>query len=110
MPTQPSKELETIPNPNPDRDYEVRMECPEFTCLCPRTGQPDFATFTITYTPGELCVEPPMQAVAGLLGPVIAATLLANAPGAPGGGGGLPDSAEHVRRYLDGRRKQADRT
>jgi len=57
MSTQPSKQLETFPNPQPERDYEIRFECPEFTCLCPRTGQPDFATFTIAYTPAELCVE-----------------------------------------------------
>jgi len=57
MPSQPTKSLETFPNPSPDREYEIRFRCPEFTCLCPRTGQPDFATFRITYTPGELCVE-----------------------------------------------------
>ncbi len=53
----PSKELETFPNPNPGRDYEIRFTCPEFTCLCPRTGQPDFATITVEYVPGEVCVE-----------------------------------------------------
>ena len=57
MPTTPSNELETFPNPEPGRDYEIRFTCPEFTCLCPRTGQPDFATFTVTYTPDKLCVE-----------------------------------------------------
>ena len=57
MPSQPSKQLETFENPNPDRDYTVRIRMPEFTCLCPKTGQPDFATFTITYVPNELCVE-----------------------------------------------------
>lgn len=57
MPTQPSRELETFPNPNPERDYEIRMECPEFTCVCPRTGQPDFATIRIRYVPDKLCVE-----------------------------------------------------
>jgi len=57
LPTSPSKELETFPNPKPDREYEIRLECPEFTCLCPRTGQPDFATITITYVPDKLCVE-----------------------------------------------------
>lgn len=57
MSTQPSRELEAIPNPNPERDYEVTMVCPEFTCLCPRTGQPDFATFTIRYRPGPSIVE-----------------------------------------------------
>ena len=57
MPTQPSKELETFPNPEPGRDYEIQMTCPEFTCLCPRTGQPDFATLTLTYVPDRLCIE-----------------------------------------------------
>ena len=57
MPSQPAKSLATFPNPKPGRDYEIRFECPEFTCLCPLTGQPDFATFRITYTPGEKCVE-----------------------------------------------------
>ncbi|RIK10729.1 MAG: NADPH-dependent 7-cyano-7-deazaguanine reductase QueF [Acidobacteria bacterium] len=57
MSTKPSRELEAIPNPNPERDYEVTMVCPEFTCLCPRTGQPDFATFTIHYRPGPSIVE-----------------------------------------------------
>jgi 7-cyano-7-deazaguanine reductase len=55
--TQPSKELETFPNPEPGRDYEIQMTCPEFTCLCPRTGQPDFATLTLTYVPDRLCIE-----------------------------------------------------
>lgn len=53
----PGKTLETFPNPEPGRDYEIRFECPEFTCLCPRTGQPDFATFRIEYVPDRLCVE-----------------------------------------------------
>ena len=57
MPTRPSKTLETFPNPNPERDYEISFECPEFTCLCPRTGQPDFATMRIRYVPDRLCVE-----------------------------------------------------
>jgi 7-cyano-7-deazaguanine reductase len=57
VPTRPSKQLETFPNPNPDRDYEISFECPEFTCLCPRTGQPDFATIRIRYVPDRLCVE-----------------------------------------------------
>jgi len=57
MSTQASKSLETFPNPNPERDYEIKMECPEFTCLCPKTGQPDFATITISYVPDRLCVE-----------------------------------------------------
>lgn len=57
MPAKPSKNLEVFPNPRPDRDYEIHFECPEFTCLCPRTGQPDFATLRITYIPDKLCVE-----------------------------------------------------
>jgi len=55
--TTPTRNLDTFPNPKPDREYEIRFVCPEFTCLCPRTGQPDFATFTITYVPRDLCVE-----------------------------------------------------
>lgn len=47
----------TVPNPNPERDYEVQCETPELTCLCPVTGQPDFATVTITYVPDERLVE-----------------------------------------------------
>ena len=57
MPSQPSKTLETFPNPNPDRDYRVHIEVPEFTCLCPKTGQPDFAELTLEYVPERLCVE-----------------------------------------------------
>jgi len=57
VPTRPSKRLETFPNPNSGRDYEISFECPEFTCLCPRTGQPDFATIRIRYVPDRLCVE-----------------------------------------------------
>lgn len=57
MATRPSKELETFTNPRPERDYEINMECPEFTCICPRTGQPDFATIRINYVPDQLCVE-----------------------------------------------------
>jgi 7-cyano-7-deazaguanine reductase len=57
MPTQPRKKLETFPNPCPGRDYDINMECPEFTCVCPRTGQPDFATIRIRYVPARLCVE-----------------------------------------------------
>lgn len=49
--------LETFPNPNPDRDYEIEMRCPEFTCVCPRTGQPDFATIEVRYVPDQVCVE-----------------------------------------------------
>lgn len=50
-------ELETFDNPTPERDYQVVFECPEFTCLCPLTGQPDFATFRISYAPDKRCVE-----------------------------------------------------
>jgi 7-cyano-7-deazaguanine reductase len=57
MPTHPSKTLETVPNPHPDRDYEVSMTAPEFTCLCPLTGQPDFATIRIRYVPDQHLVE-----------------------------------------------------
>lgn len=57
MSNQPSPSLESFPNPHPERDYEIRFECPEFTCLCPRTGQPDFATIRIRYVPDRACVE-----------------------------------------------------
>lgn len=57
MPTVPHKSLETFPNPKSDRDYEIAFECPEFTCVCPLTGQPDFATLRIRYLPDQLCVE-----------------------------------------------------
>ena len=57
MSTQASTSLETFPNPARDRDYTIRMTLPEFTCLCPKTGQPDFATFELEYVPDELCVE-----------------------------------------------------
>jgi 7-cyano-7-deazaguanine reductase len=57
MPTEPSETLETFTNPRPERDYTIRMSIPEFTCLCPRTGQPDFATIDIEYVPDSLCVE-----------------------------------------------------
>ena len=57
MTTQPSKNLETFPNPQAQRDYTIRIEVPEFTCLCPKTGQPDFATLQIEYVPHQLCVE-----------------------------------------------------
>jgi 7-cyano-7-deazaguanine reductase len=57
MATQPSKQLETFPNPRPERNYEIHMECPEFTCICPRTGQPDFATIRIVYVPNQICIE-----------------------------------------------------
>jgi len=57
MTTQASGSLETFPNPAADRDYTIRMSVPEFTCLCPKTGQPDFATLDIEYVPDQLCVE-----------------------------------------------------
>jgi 7-cyano-7-deazaguanine reductase len=57
MATQPSKTLDTFPNPRPGRDYEINFLCPEFTCVCPMTGQPDFAEISIAYVPDQLCVE-----------------------------------------------------
>ena len=57
MPSKPSKNLETFKNPAPVRDYDILFDCPEFTCLCPLTGQPDFAHFKIRYVPDQLCVE-----------------------------------------------------
>jgi 7-cyano-7-deazaguanine reductase len=57
VPSQPSTELETFPNPAPERDYTIRMQIPEFTCLCPKTGQPDFATLELEYVADRLCVE-----------------------------------------------------
>ncbi len=57
MKTKPSKQLETFDNATPDRDYTIRIEVPEFTCLCPKTGQPDFATVLIEYVPDKSCVE-----------------------------------------------------
>jgi 7-cyano-7-deazaguanine reductase len=57
MPSQPSRTLATFPNPSPRRDFLIHMEVPEFTCLCPMTGQPDFATFVIDYIPDATCVE-----------------------------------------------------
>jgi 7-cyano-7-deazaguanine reductase len=57
MPTQATKQLETFSNPTPERDYTIRMEVPEFTCLCPKTRQPDFATIYIEYVPDKLCIE-----------------------------------------------------
>ncbi|MBU6470902.1 MAG: NADPH-dependent 7-cyano-7-deazaguanine reductase QueF [Gammaproteobacteria bacterium] len=53
----PGKNLETFPNPHPGRDFTVRIRIPEFTCLCPRTGQPDFAELLLEYVPGQACVE-----------------------------------------------------
>jgi 7-cyano-7-deazaguanine reductase len=55
--TPSAEELETFPNPRPGRDYSIEIVCPEFTSVCPKTGQPDFGTLTFTYTPGESCVE-----------------------------------------------------
>jgi len=57
MPSQPSKTLETFANPRPERDYTIRISIPEFTCLCPKTGQPDFATLELEYVPEALCIE-----------------------------------------------------
>ena len=57
MPSRPSKRLETFPNPNEDRDFAIHMRIPEFTCLCPKTGQPDFATLFLDYIPDRKCVE-----------------------------------------------------
>ncbi|MDH5571129.1 MAG: preQ(1) synthase [Gammaproteobacteria bacterium] len=57
MTTQASKTLETFENPMPERDYTIRIDVPEFTCLCPKTGQPDFATLHIEYVADQLCVE-----------------------------------------------------
>jgi 7-cyano-7-deazaguanine reductase len=57
MPSRPSKTLETFPNPAPERDYRIHMEIPEFTCVCPMTGQPDFATLTLDYIADKRCVE-----------------------------------------------------
>ena len=55
--TEPSTRLETFANPTPERDYTIRMTIPEFSCLCPKTGQPDFATLKLAYVPDELCIE-----------------------------------------------------
>ncbi len=57
MPSKPSKTLETFPNPKSGRDYTVRIRMPEFSCLCPKTGQPDFAALFLEYVPDKLCVE-----------------------------------------------------
>lgn len=57
MPDHPEELLETFPNPNPDREYTIDIDCPEFTSVCPRTGQPDFGTIHITYVPGGRCIE-----------------------------------------------------
>jgi 7-cyano-7-deazaguanine reductase len=57
MATQPTKDLETFDNPTPERDYTIRIDLPEFTCLCPKTGQPDFATLHLEYVPESSCIE-----------------------------------------------------
>ena len=57
MTTQPSRRLEVFDNPKPERDYTIRIELPEFTCLCPLTGQPDFATMMLEYVPEDRCIE-----------------------------------------------------
>jgi 7-cyano-7-deazaguanine reductase len=57
MTTRPTSALETFANPAPERDYTIRMTLPELTCLCPKTGQPDFATLELEYVPDRLCVE-----------------------------------------------------
>lgn len=57
MSSQPSKIIERFPNPDADRDYEIVFDCTEFTCLCPLTGQPDFARFELSYVPDQFCIE-----------------------------------------------------
>jgi 7-cyano-7-deazaguanine reductase len=57
MATRPQRKLETFPNPAPERDYRIHLRIPEFTCLCPKTGQPDFATMELDYVPERTCVE-----------------------------------------------------
>jgi len=57
MSTLPSKDLETFASPHPKRDYSIHIRVPEFTCLCPKTGQPDFATLHLEYIPDQLCIE-----------------------------------------------------
>ena len=57
MPTRPSTKIDTFPNPKPERDYLIHMKIPEFTCLCPMTGQPDFATLTLDYVADRKCLE-----------------------------------------------------
>jgi len=54
---RPGKRLETFPNPKPERDFLIHMQIPEFTCLCPKTGQPDFATLYLDYVADKKCVE-----------------------------------------------------
>ncbi len=57
MTTRPTSTVETFTNPKPERDYTIRIRIPEFTCLCPLTGQPDFATLELAYVPDKLCIE-----------------------------------------------------
>lgn len=57
MPSQPSKTLDSFPNPQPERDFTIHIRIPEFTCLCPATGQPDFAELHLQYVPADACVE-----------------------------------------------------
>ena len=57
MSAHPAERIETFANPAPERDYTIRMRIPEFTCVCPKTGQPDFATLFLEYIPDRLCVE-----------------------------------------------------
>jgi len=57
MPTRARQQLDTFPNPEPGRDYRIHMQIPEFTCLCPKTGQPDFATLLLDYVPDRRCIE-----------------------------------------------------
>lgn len=57
MSTKPNRKLVTFPNPKPGREYVIRHECPEYTALCPVTGQPDFGTIIVRYVPERLCVE-----------------------------------------------------
>mgnify|MGYP001577107780 FL=1 len=57
MPSRPGKRLQTFPNPSAGRDYRIQIEIPEFTCLCPMTGQPDFATLVLDYVPDRTCIE-----------------------------------------------------
>jgi 7-cyano-7-deazaguanine reductase len=57
MPSRPSRAIVTFPNPSPGRDYVIRHECPEYTALCPVTGQPDFGAIVVLYAPGRLCIE-----------------------------------------------------
>lgn len=57
MPSQPSRDLEVVPNPKPERDYQIALDIPEFTCVCPKTGQPDFATLRVEYIPDQVILE-----------------------------------------------------